>query len=137
MPLTLIVCHGGNDESDEAEFGPGGGRPLRVGNHELTILPAAVPQGTKLRIVEPVSNHIEVTINPNTQFQKPCILTLSYARCGGLPKGVNPHSLTIVEIEPGTTNIIGDPLTSSVQPGPQTVRTVVLTHVSGYAIAIG
>lgn len=136
MPPVLLVCPGGNGQSDSRDMGPGNNPPLRVGNHELVIVPGAVSQVRRFTLREPASNHIEVTIDPNIALLPPCILTLSYARCGSLPKGVNPQSLTIVEIDPGTTKILRV-LPSSVQPGPKTIRTVVLDHSSGYAVAQG
>lgn len=136
MPLVLLACPGGNGRSDSDTMGPGGNnRPLRVGNHELVIVPGAVPEQIAFRLTERNSDYIEVEIHPSRAFQKHCKLTLSYARCK-LSGGVDPTKFTIVQINPGTNSIIRT-LPSSVDTHAKTVTTDQLDHSSGYAIAGG
>jgi hypothetical protein len=113
----------------------GNNRPLRVGNHELVIVPGAVPQQIPFRLTERISNYVEVEMHPDRRFDRDCELTLSYARCK-LPKGVDPARFTIVEINPGT-GTIKRTLTSKVDTEAKTVTTDQLDHSSGYAIGVG
>ena len=134
MPPILLPCPGGSGQSDPKNIGRGGDR-LRVGGHQLLIVPNAVPQQVQFRLTERNSNYIEVEIQPSMPFQQDCELTLSYARCR-LGKDADPNRFVIVEINPGTNEILRT-LPSRVDLKAKTVTTDRLDHSSGYAIAQG
>ncbi|HEU4885175.1 MAG TPA: hypothetical protein VFT45_23135 [Longimicrobium sp.] len=124
-----VVCGRGNGQFDAKPIGAGGGT-LVAYRHELFVPKDAVGARTTLTIMEVASTSIRVELGPDgTTFEKPATLTLSFARCGGMPRGF--RDLQILQVD-GNDSVIAA-LPSTVDVGRRTVSAP-LQHLSGYLI---
>jgi hypothetical protein len=129
--FELLRCQAANAAAAEATV-DAAGDVLTVRGHTFRLPPGAVRRGTRFRVQDRATGHAGVDIRPHgTVFETPAQLTISYARCDvGAGQSRN---LQIVEVRPGGTAVVGDPLPSRVDSIARTV-TVEIEHLSGYLI---
>jgi len=126
---VAVVCGRGNGQSDAQPIGARGGM-VEVDRHELFVPEDAVGARTTLTIMEVASTSIRVELGPDgTRFETPATLTLSFARCGGPPRGFK--DLQILQVD-GNDSVIAV-LPSTVDMRRRTVSAQ-LQHLSGYLI---
>lgn len=126
---VAVRCGRGNGHWDKRPIGPRGGT-VAEDRHSLTVPAGAVDTITDFSIMEVASSSIRVELGPDgTTFERPATLTLSFARCGGVPRGFK--DLQIWQVD-GNDSLIA-PLNSTVHVGRRTV-TAELRHLSGYLI---
>lgn len=126
---VVVHCGRGNGRSDAERIGPRGGT-VEVDRHSLTVPAGAVDTSTSFTIMEVPSRSILVEVGPSgTTFQDSAKLTLSYARCGGFPRGFK--HLQILQVDANDSVIAVLP--STVDKRRKTVSAE-LQHLSGYLI---
>jgi hypothetical protein len=126
---VAVVCGRGNGESQARAIGAGGGT-VAVDRHSLAVPAGGVGARTTFTIMEVASPTIRVELGPDgTTFESPATLTLSFARCGGLPRGFK--DLQILQVD-GNDSVIAA-LPSTVDVRARTVSAP-LQHLSGYLI---
>lgn len=124
-----VVCGRGSGESGAGSFGARGGR-VAAGRNVLIVPQDGVGRSTTFTIMEVASPTMRVELGPGgTRFEKPATLTLSFARCGGFPRGF--RDLQIMQVD-GNDSIIAV-LPSTVDMRHKTVSAP-LEHLSGYLI---
>jgi hypothetical protein len=125
--VGLLTCEPQPYEAQTKVIGPLGGQ-INVGNHNLEILPLALPGDVAITVEQIEGSARSVRLNPEgLQFAIPAILTLSYVGCEDTahPKRIvyTDELLNILEW------LVSLDLTSSSQ-----VQTL-LDHFSRYAVA--
>jgi hypothetical protein len=127
--LELLRCEPQEYTSDVELIGPNGGS-LKVGPHSLTIPKGALDHEVVISAVAPVSNLIEVQLQPEgLHFDKPAELELSYDRC---LQPTNWLKLFIVYLS--DLDQILEVKTTQDSKGIKTLSTD-LDHFSRYAVA--
>jgi len=125
----LVRCTPFSPSSVSRTIGPLGGA-LAVGPHRLFIPPGALDAPVQITAIAPADTVNRIRFEPQgLTFQRPALLTMSYANCGALaslvPKRIayTSDALAIVELLP-TVDVLA-------------TRTVSgrLEHFSDYAIA--
>jgi hypothetical protein len=109
---------------------------LSVRGHTFRLGRGAVNGRQRFKMYDRRSRNVGVDIRPHgyrftTAPDDSTTVTISYARCGELPAGYRPF---IVEVRPGTTIPVGQPLQGTVDYQNRTV-TARIEHLSGYLIA--
>ena len=126
---VALPCERGRGNSDARPIGPRGGS-VEVDRHTLTVPAGGVSASTTFTIMEVASPTVRVELGPDgTTFQTPATLTLSFARCGRLPRGF--RDLQILQVD-GNDSVIAV-LPSTVNMRRRTVSAP-LQHLSGYLI---
>ena len=92
--LGLVSCNVRTTHYGSAEIGPLGG-VVRVGPHVLTVPPRALSQRVRISAVAPRGQYVQIKFEPQgLRFQRPTLLTMSYAECSLL----SPLRLKIVYV---------------------------------------
>lgn len=126
---VAVRCGHGNGQHDADRIGPRGGT-VEVDRHSLTVPGGAVGTLTNFTIMEVPSASIRVELGPDgTTFERPATLELSFARCGGFPRGF--RNLEILQVDANDSVIAVLP--STVNMRRRTVSAQ-LPHLSGYLI---
>ncbi|HEX6910697.1 MAG TPA: hypothetical protein VF142_09880 [Longimicrobium sp.] len=112
------------------------GDVLSVRGHAFRLGRGAVIERKRFKMHDRRTRNVGVDIRPHgyrftTAPGDSTTVTISYARCGDLPVDYRP---AIVEVRPGTTIPVGEPLPSTVNREARTV-TARIEHLSGYLIA--
>ena len=129
--FTLLPCPSANAAAAEATVDESGD-VLTVRGHSFRLHPGSVRRATRFRVADRANGHAGVDIRPHgTVFGTPAELTISYARCR--EAAARFTDLRIVEVRPGGTAIVGDPLPSRVDSTAMTV-TAEIPHLSGYLV---
>jgi hypothetical protein len=126
---VAVVCGRGNGGSEARPIGAGGAS-VAVDRHRLLVPRGGVGTTTTITMMEVASRSIRVELGPDgTRFEKPATLTLSFARCGGVPRGF--RNLQILQVD-GNDSVIAV-LPSTVNMRARTVSAP-LDHLSGYLV---
>lgn len=126
---VAVVCGRGTGQSRAQPIGVRGAT-VAVDRHSLTVPEGGVGASTTFTITEVASPAIRVELGPSgTRFGTPATLTLSFARCGGVPRGF--RDLQILQVD-GNDSVIAV-LPSTVDPRARTVSAP-LQHLSGYLV---
>ena len=92
--LGLVSCNVRNTHTASAEIGPFGG-VLRVGPHILSVPPWALKEKVRITAVAPKGEYVQIKFEPEgLQFERPPLLTMSYAECSLL----SPLRLKVVYV---------------------------------------
>jgi hypothetical protein len=131
-PYRFLECDEPPGESVAIAVVEAGGDVLEVRGHSFRLPPGAVAGSERFEMHDRRTRNVGVDIRPHGyQFGvDSTTITLSYARCGELPADFRPF---IVEVRPGTTIPVGEPLQSFVDTEARTVTARIL-HLSGYLV---
>lgn len=129
--IRFLECRAAPNEAFASAVVDEAGDALHVRGHRFHLPPGAVRGRERFRVTDRPTAHVGVDIVPHGfRFARPAEITLSYAACDDVPADME---LFIVEVRPGTTIPVGDPLDSDVDPETRTV-TASIEHLSGYLI---
>ena len=129
--VTLLECRAAPNEAFASAVVDQAGDALHVRGHRFRLPPGAVRGRERFRVTDRRTANVGVDIVPHGyRFARPAEITLSYAACDDVPADAE---LVIVEVRPGTTIPVGDPLESKVDRQARTV-TASIEHLSGYLI---
>jgi hypothetical protein len=126
-----LICPGGNPQDPvRGVIGPAGGTLTHSSGHALTVPREALDRDHTFVLQEPLSQQLVVvaTVQPETRFQAPINLTISYDRC---TTAVDPSGLAAFRLNRGGDH---DRLDGEAGP-PRSFRAVIPDHLSAYALA--
>jgi hypothetical protein len=125
----LVGCTPGSPDFVSQTIGPLGG-VVEIGPHRLSIPPGALDAPVAITAIAPADTVNRIRFEPEgLTFNRPALLTMSYANCGALtsvvPKRIayTSDALTILEVLPSLDNLLTRTVTGR------------LEHFSDYAIA--
>jgi hypothetical protein len=125
--LTVYRCETPALGSVTRTVGPGGGT-VYVGKHSLYIPPGALQEPVSITATVKGGNEVKVDFQPHgLRFQRPAVLTLSYAHCPVRP--VRPRMVYVTDL----LSILERQASLDDEYGRRVVGK--LDHFSGYAIA--
>lgn len=129
----LLECPANAADSTTAVIGLAGG-VLQLNGHKVVIPANAVLLPTEFRLVEPVSNYMEIQVraagHAHYQFEHPVTMTVSYARC--TRTNIQKDNLRIYHTDEATKAILADMAGTD----DKTAKTVTTStdHFSGYIV---
>jgi hypothetical protein len=125
--LNLFRCESPSIEPVTRTVGAGGGT-IYVGRHSLYIPPGALREPVSISATVKGGNEVKVDFEPHgLRFQRPAVLTLSYAHCSTRP--VRPRIVYVDDL----LGIVERQASLDDKYGRRVVGK--LDHFSGYAIA--
>ena len=134
LPPALAICPTNVTASAAETIGHDGGS-VEVAGSRIAIPAGALREPTLIRFVVPAGLHMRVDITANDadhfSFERPVVLTISYARCRRPSVVTRRASVWYVH---ETTGELLEDLGGDDDPLAETVRTTI-GHLSTYAVA--